>query len=524
MENDMKKVYKKWLMIFLIILSFWGSVVKAAVPSEMVFKPGTIRLHGSTYLGPGSSNDVWVKQSVDGHFAYCIEIHKNWFEMENMTYKFIGNGDPKIAYVLENGYPNKSITGDNNRDYYITGLAVWYLVSPNDSWFSEQNINMTSGTYNGTSSTTVIEANKLVTAAKNHTSYVNPSIDSINNLDIKFVLSNDKKYYITNKAIGINTKGNVGNYAVSLSGAPDGTIVTDANGTAKNTFSANNGFLIKVPISSISKLSYTIGISVSATGSIYKAYNYDFESSIYDLQAVTVGFAETVPVSKSANIVLNVETSVEISKVDATDSKELPGAHLVVKDSKGEVKDEWVSSDTPHSIKNLVPGKYTLTETIAPEGYKKSSETITFEVKADGVVVKKVMKNSPNIVEISKQDATTGKELPGATLVIKDSEGNTKDEWESSDVPHSIKLSPGKYTLTETIAPKGYKKSSETIEFIVEEDGTVKESVIMKNEPIEPEQVPTGDVLIYFAWLIGIGAIGYSIYHFNNLKKESLVK
>ena len=57
-----------------------------------------------------------------------------------------------------------------------------------------------------------------------------------------------------------------------------------------------------------------------------------------------------------------------------------------------------------------------------------SSETVLFTVKADGTCDKVVMKNEliTADVEISKVDATTGKELPGATLVIKDSKGNEK--------------------------------------------------------------------------------------------------
>lgn len=37
----------------------------------------------------------------------------------------------------------------------------------------------------------------------------------------------------------------------------------------------------------------------------------------------------------------------------------------------------------------------------------------------------------------------------------------------------------------------------------------------------EGEELPTGDALIYIAWIIGLGAIGYSVYYFVNLKKEN---
>ena len=92
--------------------------------------------------------------------------------------------------------------------------------------------------------------------------------------------------------------------------------------------------------------------------------------------------------------------SASISKQDATNSKELPGASLVVKAYDGTVIDEWISTDEPHMIKNLKPGIYTLTETIAPSGYILSSETVTFTIKDDGSVTPVVMKNAPDTKEV----------------------------------------------------------------------------------------------------------------------------
>ena len=86
---------------------------------------------------------------------------------------------------------------------------------------------------------------------------------------------------------------------------------------------------------------------------------------------------------------------VSISKQDITNKEELPGATLVVKDYNGNVIEEWVSTNEPHYIEKLTPGIYTLTETIAPEGYILSTETITFTVKDDGTITKVVMYNSP---------------------------------------------------------------------------------------------------------------------------------
>lgn len=81
-------------------------------------------------------------------------------------------------------------------------------------------------------------------------------------------------------------------------------------------------------------------------------------------------------------------------------------------------------------------------------------------------------KVSAHDVEISKIDATTLAELPGAQLKITDAAGNAVDSWTSTNEVHKVTVSAGTYTLTETTAPSGYK-NAESITFAVSDDGTV---------------------------------------------------
>ena len=86
-------------------------------------------------------------------------------------------------------------------------------------------------------------------------------------------------------------------------------------------------------------------------------------------------------------------------------------------------------------------------------------------------------------VQISKQDITTGEELPGAKLQVIDRDGNIVEEWTSSNEPHFIEavLKAGEsYVLHEITAPDGYEIAAD-VEFTVNADGTVTE-VVMKDE------------------------------------------
>ncbi len=186
---------------------------------------------------------------------------------------------------------------------------------------------------------------------------------------------------------------------------------------------------------------------------------------------------------------------VSISKQDITTKEELAGATLEVKDEEGKVIDKWVSSTTPHILTDLEAGKYTLTETIAPEGYELSTESVSFEVDENGEASPVVMYNSPKKtvipqVSISKKDSSTKQEVAGATLEIIDANGEVVETFVSETTPHVMTdLAPGTYTLVETDAPDGYQLTSEKISFTVKENSEENVSVVMYNTK-EQEETP----------------------------------
>ena len=114
---------------------------------------------------------------------------------------------------------------------------------------------------------------------------------------------------------------------------------------------------------------------------------------------------EGTPVSDSTNfnITITKKPEISISKKDITNSKELAGASLELRNEKGELIYAWISTDEPFIIKDgLEAGKYTLTEILAPEGYELNKESVTFTVNADGTVNGDiVMYNKPQeVVEV----------------------------------------------------------------------------------------------------------------------------
>ena len=217
----------------------------------------------------------------------------------------------------------------------------------------------------------------------------------------------------------------------------------------------------------------------------------------------------------------NKPVTVEISKRDVY-GNELVGAEMVLENADGEIVDKWTSDGTNHIVSKLGAGEYVLKEIAAPDGYIIATD-IKFSVDVYGNVTVEnvdstavsdngypliVMVDDTTKVRISKQDVTTGEELPGATLQIIDENGNVVEKWVSTTEPHFIEaelIAGEKYTLHETAAPDGYVIAND-VEFVVNEDGSVTE-VVMYDEITPKTTTPyTGDNHSDFAAFALMGA------------------
>lgn len=195
--------------------------------------------------------------------------------------------------------------------------------------------------------------------------------------------------------------------------------------------------------------------------------------------------------------------------IDPADGSTLTAKGDIAKNVYGtEVGSIVLNADGTASVTDLPMGKYTLKETAVPAGVVLDSTEREVEFKqedtdaqhktykvvfaddaeitdwkdkskvqtANDAIVNKVTK-----VEISKKTVTGDDELEGATLTVKDSNGDVvldKDgnelTWVSGDHPHKIEglhINEA-YTLEETVAADGYVKAT-SIEFKVNEDGSV---------------------------------------------------
>ncbi|MCU7751918.1 SpaA isopeptide-forming pilin-related protein [Bacillus cereus] len=217
-----------------------------------------------------------------------------------------------------------------------------------------------------------------------------------------------------------------------------------------------------------------------------KGYELSSSSVSVDVEANKVVTVDVV----NKKISEKVTGQFEIVKVDAEDkTKVLSDAEFeVYKDGK---KVDTLRTDKTGKVvsQKLEPGKYTLKETKAPQGYKLLKEEIEVVVEANKVVEVQV-ENAKELgsLQVIKKDSESGTVLAGAEFKLKNEAGQVVGEAKTTNKDGVVKfesLVPGKYTLEETKAPEGYKALEVTVEVNVVANEVVKQEVM--NEKAKEE-------------------------------------
>ncbi|MDO4996487.1 MAG: SpaA isopeptide-forming pilin-related protein [Bacilli bacterium] len=454
-----------------------------------------------------------TKTTTDGGYLYCLEMAKK--TTMNTTATYTGVRDAGIAYIVMNGYPTKSFTGDALKDYYITQTAIWWYLdeTTGSTNLGEQFKELGSDPYNMRGYVKALVQGGVQAKAQGYaTTSINVSTESDK-------LSLDGAYY-SSKVVNVTT--NASTYTVSLEGATAGTKVVGATtGTEATTLNSTEGFIIKVPVTEVTSTSLNVKVNITANGVSYKALEYTPGNP--DMQKVTPGIIQPTEEKVTTSINLGLSTTkVRVIKYDSTTNQPLGGAVLVVKDSNGEVITRWTSTTNAHVIRNLSAGSYTVEEEKAPTGYEKSNEKVPFTIAGDSDDVTVKFMNTPKektVVNITKIDSETGNALAGAVLVIKDATGTEVDRFTSTTESHVITgLAYGKYTVSEVSAPAGYKTSEEVIEFTLDDEHISYQIQFANYKEV---YVPDTNVNNLLFTVLGIAIIGSGLgFVYKNGKKD----
>ena len=504
MKTRFKRILTAMISLVLVITSITS--VSAAASSIQLAKATKTP---SYIAGVG----FYYKKTTDGKYLYCLTRHKN--AASNIKANLVNNSkfvDGGVLYILRNGYPNKSITGDKEKDYYITQTAVWWYLDKakggsnlGDDFKSSgsdkyglrkyvKNLMEDGYKHRGDSNTIVEKTNFTVTGGTTMT------------LSDTYYVSNDIK--ISSNSSDTKT--------VTLSGVPANSKIVKSDGTEmayNGAFTMGNGtFKVKVPASELTGTSQTIKVSVTGIESTeYSVHEY----MPTDSKMQNVALYESSTKKGTKELALEISSSrVAIIKIDAKTREPLAGAELVVKDSNGKVIAEWTSTINDHIIRNLPNGSYTIEEKSAPAGYKIKENAVPFTINAMSRDLKVYVENyaQKSVVSIVKVDQETNAPLAGAELVVRDSSGKEIARFITTTESHSITdLENGTYTVEEVAAPSGYMKSNEKITFTIDADHLSHQiTFVNTKEVIVPDTatIPSG-IIILIGMIITLSGIYY---------------
>lgn len=323
----MKKILSYVLVLLISIISFVDCVNAKSAPGAVSVNAG---------ISSGDLNYIksvsFKMKTVNGElYAYCLNRYKNTYSIENyFQYKKMDEG---FKYLIKNGYPNKSITGDSKKDYYITQMAIWAYqdsTSQYDSYdghtsnlekdFFVVNNNTTNDPYQLIRK--IIALMEGAINARGRSSSTNScqshklgvSSSSIN-------LEKSGKYYVSSP-ISVDTDAS---YTVSFPGVIKDALIVNQDGKSVEEFASTDKFIIKIPVGYSFKETEVIIKNVDSENCTSSFDVYEYRSKVSDHQNILIAsmYNDSVSSSTSARkvkVLINSNIKDDSSTSDSKDN------------------------------------------------------------------------------------------------------------------------------------------------------------------------------------------------------------
>lgn len=310
----MKKFVK--FIVLLVVIALGYTTFFAASAATTTTAPDTV-VTGKTKLMDSYLGTITIsyKTLKDGSVYYCTQFNKD-IPDSGVTMTKVSPMDAGITYIINNGYPNVSITGDDEKDFFITQLAVWWYQDIQTGSNSDVLTNLKAGAYDDTFvGKKIIDLKDGALTAKEK-GYTQPSI-SINAKDVEFKLENGE--YVSDE-ISVHATALSGKYTVSLVGAPEGTYVINTNGDQQVKYDKDEKFKVIIPEANASaKMNFSI--KVSGISAVKKAYKYKSEDN--SVQNIVLGtlYQEKKDMSATATFTVTTEKE-EVEDPNQSEEKE----------------------------------------------------------------------------------------------------------------------------------------------------------------------------------------------------------
>lgn len=349
---------KKLFLLMFSLLLFIGPFinVKAEEPEDEI----TVEFAKYDDVGFANKYNSYVMYGLDA-FSY---IPRYELSLDSFIAIKKEEADYGLRYILDNGYPNKSITGDSHNDFDFTQIAIlWYMMEMGyvdiDGEFKEEYDNINNYVNNYVNYDKQIYNQACINddwtgidvpedEKESSCNQLKQMIDLFNASELqkeyeknytgeivlsdsssKLTKSEDGKYYETD---WLSVKrSDVSKYSIELTNAPEGTTIIDKDGSEKSEFNIVDEFKIRVPVDNVSnnQISFKINIDDNYnTYYVYKSVNKDLHYGIsyktlslddsYANQVYSKPYPKQIKESKEFYLDIDVDSPAEIVEVPST--------------------------------------------------------------------------------------------------------------------------------------------------------------------------------------------------------------
>lgn len=193
-------------------------------------------------------------------------------------------------------------------------------------------------------------------------------------------------------------------------------------------------------------------------------------------------------VARPSSVVATAETSYEaavlrsfaiVKRGDAEPELPVAGARFAVSGVDGELT---VGADGRTPAIELLPGRYTVTETSPPPGYDVAGPW-EVEVGDADVLLEVLDPARRGRLRIEKVDAVTGEPLDGAFFTVAADRDDDPSAFETAVPDPSGPLLVGRYAVTEVAPPPGYRLQEAPV--VVEVAADSETVAVVENFPLE---------------------------------------
>lgn len=339
--------------------------------------------------------------------VYCMEHRLGQAGSVHYTKgETVLNKYPGLVYILEN---NNFGIGDANVNYHLSQIAIWWYIDRMNGYEDNKNYIGPSEVWTGTETEeddkyenkvyrfynnlsvldkVAIKADntfgpKIISLLEGALAYKAPATPVLNISSRESVTFTVEGDYLVTSPISVT-----GNELMSYTVTPnEGSKVEVLDGTGaikKTLFNANEKFKVQVPLSEIKD--NHVDLDVTIAGKFRRLNGYIYNPDDASMQRTVIGVAGEETLTDKLELDYDVDLGkVIIHKQDSETGKQISGATLVITDSLGNEVAKFETGDKPAEYK-LPVGKYTLTETIIPEGYTAEENAYEFNVAKDTII------------------------------------------------------------------------------------------------------------------------------------------